>query len=264
MPELTPDLRALLTFLSLPPIPMLIVIVLGTLLVRRRPGWSRGMLCLGVLSLWLFSTEGMAQWLSLHVLRVPPALSEAQAQALRRQNAESHDVAVLVLGGGAAEMAPEYDRAELKQLSMERLRYGVWLAKRIGAPLGFTGGPGWNRTTPDMTEAELALRTVQEYGFKLRWVENQARDTRGNANYSVPLLLDDHIRTVVLVTHGFHMPRTLQNFERVAQGRLEFVTAPIGLRADAMSEVGDWLPSVGGLERSRYAVREWLALQVSH
>lgn len=264
MPEPTPELRSLLAFLALPPMPMLILIILGTLLVRRRPGWSRGLLGLGILSLWLACTEGTAQWLSLHVLHVPPPLTETQQQALRTRQESAHDVAVLVLGGGAVEWSPEYGRPELKPRSLERLRYGIWLSRRIGAPLGFTGGPGWNHDILDMSEAELAQRTALEYGLNLRWAENQARDTRANAAFSVPMLVGDHFNTVVLVTHGFHMPRTLRNFERVAQGRLQFVAAPMGLRADAMSEFSDWLPSVGGLERVRYAAREWLAIRVDH
>ncbi len=264
MLESTPVLRALLTFLALPPVPMLFLIIAGTLLLRRRPRWSRALLGLGVLSLWLACSEAGAQWLSRHLLHTPPPLSEAQLKALRAQQAASHDMAVLALGAGAIEWAPEYGRAELKPLSLERLRYGVWLSRQIGAPLGFTGGPGWNREVPDMTEAELAQRTVLEYGLNLRWAENQAHDTRGNAAYSVPLLIDSHIHTVLVVTHGVHMPRALRNFERVAEGKLQFVAAPMGLHADFRPELGDWLPNAKGLEHVRYAVYEWLAMRVDH
>jgi uncharacterized SAM-binding protein YcdF (DUF218 family) len=264
MPELTPETRILLTFFALPPMPMLMLIIIGALLQRRKPRWSRALLGLGIVSLWLACTEGTAQWLSLHALKVPPALGDAQQAALRRHEQESHDLAVLVLGGGAIEDVPEYGHSELKPISLERLRYGVWLARRLGAPLGFSGGPVRNEHTPGLTEAELAQRSSLEYGVNLRWAENRSRDTRGNAAYSVPLLLDDHIHTVVLVTHGFHMPRALRDFERVAQGRLEFVAAPMGLRADAMSELGDWLPSPSGLERVRYAAHELLGLLAGH
>ena len=264
MLEHTPELRALLTLLVLPPFPMLILIIIGTLLVRRKPGWSWALLGLGVVSLWLACTEVAAQWLSLHLLHVPPPLSEAQLKTLRARQAASHDMAVLVLGGGATPWAPEYERAELKPLSVERLRYGVWLSRQIGAPLGFTGGPGWNPDAPDMSEAELAQRTVLEYGLNLRWAENQARDTRGNARNSVPMLIDSNIHTVVLVTHGFHMPRTLRNFQREADGKLQFVTAPMGLHADFTPEFQDWMPNAKSLERVRYAAYEWLAARVDH
>ena len=264
MLEPTPELRALLIFLALPPVPMLILIIAGTLLLRRKPRWSRALLGLGVLSLWLSCSEAGAQWLSRHLVHVPLPLTEAQLKDLHTQQAASHDMAVLVLGGGATEWVPEYGRAELKPLSVERLRYGIWLSRQIGAPLGFTGGPGWNRDVPDMSEAELAQRTALEYGVNLRWAENQARDTRANAAYSVPLLIDARIHTVVLVTHGLHMPRTLRNFQQVANGKLQFVTAPMGLHSAFTPEFQDWLPNAKGLERVRYAVYEWLALRVDH
>jgi len=265
MSLLTPELRNLMTLLALPPVPMLILITIGTGLLRRRPRFSRALILLGVVTLWLFTTEGMAQWWSRHVLKVPAALTTEQLKSLRAQQGNGHDVAVLVLGGGALADAPEYGRAELKPLSLERLRYGAWLSRQLGAPLGFTGGIGWNQDHLDMSEAELAQRTVlEDYGINLRWAENQSRDTRQNAAYTVPLLLESHARTVVLVTHGFHMPRSLRAFEQEAQGRLNIVAAPMSLRSDAMSTWKDWAPSSTGFERCRYAVYERLGLLVGH
>jgi len=265
MSLLTPELRNLMTLLALPPVPMLLIITAGACLLRRRPRASRALILLGVLTLWLSMTEGMAQALSRHLLHVPPALGEAQIQVLRAQQSSNHDVAVLVLGGGAFAEVPEYGRAELKTTSNERLRYGVHLARRLSAPLGFSGGTGWNEDNLDMSEAELAQRTVQEdYGMNLRWAENQSRDTRQNAAYSVPLLLESHVGTLVLVTHGFHMPRSVRAFENEANGRLRIVAAPMALRSDAMSTWKDWTPSASGFERCRYAVYERLGLLAGH
>ncbi len=244
---------------------MLILIIAGAILLRRRPRLSRSLIGVGVVGIWLVCTEGAAQWWSLHALHVPPAMSKEQIQALHDQQAQSHDVAVLVLGGGALESTPEYDRPDLKPYSLERLRYGVWLSRKLAAPLGFTGGTGWNEQNYDMSEAELAQRTVlEENGLNLRWAENQSRDTRQNAAFSVPLLVADHVKTLVLVTHGFHMPRALRDFEQVSQGQLKIVVAPVGLRSDAMSEWRDWMPSSTGFERCRYAAYEQLGLLAGH
>ena len=265
MSLLTPELRNLMTLLVLPPVPMLIVITAAVCLLRGRPRLSRGLILLSVLALWLFTTEGMAQWLSRHMLHVPPALTESQIRALRAQQASSHDVAVLVLGGGAQADVPEYGRADLKPGTLERLRYGTWLSRQLGTPLGFTGGIGWNQDHVDMSEAELAQRTtLEEYGVNLRWAENQSRDTRQNAAYTLPLLLEDHVQTLVLVTHGFHMPRSLRAFEHEANGRLRIVAAPMSLRSDAMSTWKDWTPSSSGFERCRYAIYEQLGLLAGH
>ncbi|XHS77221.1 YdcF family protein [Burkholderiaceae bacterium UC74_6] len=254
-----------MTLLALPPVPMLLLITAGACLLRRRPRFSRTLILIGVLALWLSTTEGMAQWWSRHLLNVPPALSEAQIQTLRAQQSSGHDVAVLVLGGGAVADVPEYGRAELKQHTLERLRYGAWLSRQLGAPLGFTGGIGWNQDHIDMSEAELAQRTtLEDYGINLRWAENQSRDTRQNAAYTLPLLLESHVGTLVLVTHGFHMPRSVRAFEHEANGRLHILAAPMGLRSDAMSTWKDWAPSASGFERCRYAIYEQLGLLAGH
>jgi uncharacterized SAM-binding protein YcdF (DUF218 family) len=265
MSLLTPELRNLMTLLVLPPVPMLLVITAGACLLRAWPRVSRGLILLGVATLWLFTTESTAQWWSRHLLHVPGALSAPQIQALRTQQGSSHDVAVLVLGGGAEPEAPEYGRPELKPLSLERLRYGAWLSRQLGSPLGFTGGIGWNQEHMGVSEAELAQRTViEDYGMNLRWAENQSRDTRQNAAYTMPLLLESHVGTLVLVTHGLHMPRALRAFEQAAGGRMRIVAAPMDLRSDAASSWKDWTPSASGFERCRYAVYEQLGLLAGH
>ncbi len=262
MPSLTPEQRGLLTLLLLPPVPLLLLLALGAGLLRKHRRTGRTLLVLGFLALWLSYTEGAAQWLGLRVLHRPAALEPQQIAELRAEQASRHDVAVLVLGAGALPWVPEYGRAELKPLSLERLRYGVWLSRQLDAPLGFTGGVGFRQVA---SEAELAQRTVvEDYGSTLRWVESRSQDTRQNAAYSVPMLEADGMRKIVLVTHASHMPRALRDFERVAQGRMDLAVAPISVRNDAMSEFADWVPSASGYERFRYVCYELLGLLAGH
>jgi len=265
MLTLTPEQRGLLTLLLLPPVPLLLLIALGAGLLRSHRKTGRTLLALGFLALWLSFTEGTAQWLGLHLLHRPAALEPQEIASLRAEQAARHDVAVLVLGGGALPWVPEYSRAELKPTSLERLRYGVWLSRQLEAPLGFTGGNGWNENNWKMSEADLAQRTVAEdYGSQLRWMEGRSRDTRQNAAYSVPLLEADGVRKIVLVTHAAHMPRALRDFQRASQGRIALVPAPMSVRDDAMSEVFDWMPSANGYERFRYVCYELLGLLAGH
>jgi uncharacterized SAM-binding protein YcdF (DUF218 family) len=265
MPELTPELRSLLTPLLLPPVPLLVLTGCGAALLRKHRRSGRLLLGLGLIGLWLSCTEGAAQWLGLHLLHRPPALSQQDLLALRAEQQTRHDLAVLVLGGGALPWAPEYGRSELKPGSLERLRYGVWLSRQLDAPLGFTGGVGWREMGRGLSEAELAGRTVAEdYGLKLRWMETRSHDTRENAANSVPLLAADGIRKIVLVTHATHMPRAQRDFERAAQGRVTLLAAPVSVRDDAMSELSDWLPSSSGYERFSYDCYEFLGLLAGH
>ena len=51
-------------------------------------------------------------------------------------------VAIVILGGGSEPFAPEYGVSSLQAASLERLRYGLWLAGETGAPVAFSGGVG--------------------------------------------------------------------------------------------------------------------------
>lgn len=262
-PDLLHALKPWLLVLLLPPMPFFLPLLAaaGLGLWRRHWQFGRALVGLSLLGLWLSCAEGTGQWLVLHGLRAPPALSAAAIKALR----DKGDVAVLVLGGGARLDVPEYSGPNLSLITQERLRYGVWLARQIDAPLGYSGGIGWSARHLTVSEASVAVRSAkEEYGLPLRWAEGQSRDTRENARLSLVLLKADGIKTVVLVTHDLHMPRAQQAFVDAAAGEMTIVAAPVGLHRDAMSELTDWMPSGEGLSRVRYAVYEWLALRAGH
>ena len=249
--------KALLTLLLLPPVPPLLLVLGGALLLRRRPraGWP--LLLAGVALLWLLACTGTAQALKQRLLQPPPALAAADLQALRGAEA----TAVVVLGAGRRALAPEYGGGSLSGLSVERLRYGLWLGARTGLPVAFSGGVGPGQ--PDgPTEAALAAQTAaQEFGQPLRWVEDRSRDTRQNAQLTLALLRPQGVARIVLVTHDFHMRRALRNFERAAAGSgasLQIVPAPLGLPQPGSFTAGDWTPSGAGLHANWVVLREWL------
>jgi uncharacterized SAM-binding protein YcdF (DUF218 family) len=253
-----------LTALLLPPVPLLLLIVVGARLILRRRGLGWTLVLLGVLALGLLSTRGAAVILRDQVLRPPPALDEANLEALKRQVRAGEPIAIVVLGGGRRAFAPEYGVADLETASLERLRYGIWLARRTGAPLGFSGGVGWEaggrQRGSAATEAEIAARIArQEHDLPLRWVDSESRDTRENAILMVGQLQRAQVRTVVVVTHGWHMPRALHQFTAAAGDGLRVVPAPMGAVLLTHRFVPDWLPSGEGALESRRALRELLA-----
>jgi len=259
------NVKLLLLVLLLPPTPWLLAIVVGAWLMRRRPRLARGLILTGALAIWLSCCEATAQLLSTAVLRVPAALTSAEIQTLRQQSAARQDIAVLVLGGGADEYAPEYGGPALKPWTMQRLQYGVWLARRIGAPLGFSGGIGWTARRLKVSEAALAERAAaDDFALPLRWAEASSRDTRENAHNSLPILAAAGVHTVVVVTTGMHMSRALRDFRDELPAGMRLVAAPVWLRGDAESEVFDWCPSFHGLERVQYASYEILAWLAGH
>lgn len=258
------ELKPLLSTLLLPPVPLLLLVLLaGRLLAtgRRVAGWL--LLSLAVSGLWLACCAGVGAALERWWLRPPPALAEARLAALRAPASGKPGPVVVILGGGRESLAPEYGESHLSARSMQRLHYGLWLARRLNAPVLFSGGTGLAQAGGP-AEADIAARIAErDYGRRLRWVETASRDTRENAAASLRLLAEQPPTAIVLVTHGWHMRRAQRAFEEAAQRNgqpLQVVPAPIGL-APAVDRRGlAWLPTQEGFEQVRRTVREGLGL----
>ncbi len=249
--------KPLLTALVLPPVPLLLLLLVGARLIPARRIWGWLVILASVASLWLAACTGTAELLSQFVLRPPPALSADRIKALKAQ--ATPPTAIVVLGGGIEPFAPEYRASNLRYPSLERLRYGLWLSRETALPLAFSGGVGWNQ--PDANpEAGIAERiAATEFSLPLKWVEDKSRDTRENAGRSVALMKQSGIKHIVLVTHGWHMPRALRAFRAAAAGAVQIEAAPMGLAHNVELPVLTWVPTAAGTTDVRHVLRELLA-----
>lgn len=247
--------KPVLTALLLPPVPFLLLMLIGARLIVARRGLGWMLVLLGAALVWLGSCTGSARLLAQVALHPPPALTAEQLRALR---APTGTTAIIVLGGGMEPFAPEYGAANLQQHSLERLRYGIWLSRETGLPLAFSGGVGWAQPGA-VPEARIAARiATNEFGRPLKWVEDQSRDTRENAARSVALLRAAGVRHIVLVTHGWHMPRALRAFKAAAGADIRIDAAPMGLARDTETPVLTWMPTTKGITDVRHVLREVL------
>ncbi len=121
--------KHLLGNLLLPPVPWLVLVLLGTWQMARRRRGGAAAAVFGVVLLWLSACSGTGYWLSKALLSPPPAVSPQRIEALRALAKTGSKVAIVVLGGGTEPFAPEYGASNLAPSSAERLRYGVWLAR---------------------------------------------------------------------------------------------------------------------------------------
>ena len=252
--------KALLAALLLPPVPLLLMVLVGTIIVPRRRRFGSFIVVLGVALLWLGACTGVAQFLSRSVLRPPVALTPSRIQALKTEGQQKRATAIVVLGGGMEPYAPEYGVSNLHRASLERLRYGIWLGRATGLPVAFSGGTG-HAQAQGRPEAEIAARiAAEEFGRPLRWTEERSRDTRENAAQSIALLRRSGIDHVVLVTHGWHMPRALRDFREAAAGNMRIEAAPMGLAQDNELPVLRWIPSSRGFADTRNVLHELVGL----
>lgn len=253
--------KPVLTALALPPVPLLLLALIGARLILPRRGLGWLLVILSIVLLWLSTCAGAAY--ALQQLLLPPstALGFDRIRELKAEVAAKAPVAIIVLGAGAEPLAPEYGVSNLNAHSLERLRYGVWLGRETGAPVGFAGGIGWSAAADGTPEARVAARiAADEYGRPLRFVEDESRDTRESAARMVAMLKSAGIRHCVLVTHGYHMTRSMRAFEAAAAGSgMRVEPAPIGLARRVERPMFDWLPSERGFAKVRQVLRETYA-----
>lgn len=247
------ELKPLLTALALPPAGPLLLALLGLLLMARR--WLAGAILslLGIGALWFLSCNAVGVGLAHTLL--------PQVKPLNVRSAEMANVqAIVILGGGVLGQAPEYGLAQPSAATLERVRYGAWLARQTKKPLAFAGGVGWAagpNTTPEADVARTVLK--DDYGLELRWADSRSRDTAENATRMAQAMRGDRIQRIALVTHASHMPRAVAAYQKAG---FQVTPAPTGWPAPRERELLEWLPSVHGLELSRSVLREWLGRQL--
>ncbi len=227
----------------LPPLNPLWLGAVGLWLLARRPRLGRSLIGIALLGLWLLCTPFVAQRL-LATLEVPYApITGDEAEA------------IVVLGGGLRYGAVEFDGgATLNARTLERVRYGAWLWRKTGKPLLVTGG------APDGEQAEgTSMRAAleREFGVPVAWVESRSANTRENARFSAELLKSAGIGRIYLVSHAWHLPRAIPEFEREG-----FTVIAAGTGYQPVCGLGffDFFPSASALASSFYAFHEWIGL----
>lgn len=256
------DWKPVVAALLLPPVPLLLMLMLAWWWQRRHPALATALLMTAVLGLW-FSHCQITGELMERQFAVAPTLSTQRLTELRRGTADVR-TAIVVLSGGVRPLASEYGESHPAARSMERLQYGLWLARQIPAPLLIAGGTDWGQRDGPAGSAVLARIAGRDLGRSVRWIETESHDTRGMARFSLQQLQKDGIAQVVLVTHGWHMRRALRAFTEEAAHAdmpLKLVPAPMGLVADRLlPPMQRWAPTTEGYQRVRQALREWIGL----
>lgn len=231
------------TTLLLPPLLLLLVSIacaVGLLVLRRgRRGLAALILAAGLGQL-LLATPYVSVSLRLSLQRDVPDRIDPTGPPPK---------AIVVLGADAVRTE---DGDEVGPLTLERLRAGARLARATGLPLLVTGGPAGPDRPP---HAVLMARVLkEEFGLSPRWVEPDAADTAGNAVRSVVMLREDGIVAAHVVTHAWHMPRTLEAFAREG-----FTALPAPVRRERPPEgrLVEWIPRPDHLGQSWLALREW-------
>lgn len=225
-----------------PPVVLVVLSLAGAFIALR---WRRIGIALVILSsatLYLLATPLVASWLLHNIeLGIPESAELGSAQA------------IVVLGGGVhlGEGASAPDT--LGPLSLERVVYAAEAYRKLHLPLAVSGG----RIFPARTAEAALMRAALERDFDVpvTWSDDQSRTSYENALYTARLLNPEHIATVVVVTHAWHLPRALWAFERAGLHALPWPAPRDFVR---LQRVDDVLPSIAALPDSAHALHEMI------
>ncbi len=234
------SVNTVFTALILPPASLALAALLALLLLRGRVGRALALLALFALVLLSLPVVSMALLASLDV--PPDARAGPSPQA------------IVVLGGDVDRLA-DPPGATLGSLSLERVRAGAALHRRSGLPVLVSGG--MVDDLPLTVGALMAESMVADFDVPVRWTEAASPTTWENAEYSAALLAAAGIGRVHLVTHAWHMRRSLLAFRRAG---IDAVPAPVRRDPWPSLRAGEFLPRTSAWVNSFYAMHEWVGL----
>lgn len=230
--------------LLLPPANLLLVGLLGVFfLARRRATLGKVLIIMSMGGLWLLSLPLVSD--ALIESLTPPY------QALRPEDAD----AIVILGGGRQRDDIEYGGDTAKDVTLERLRYGAYIAKKLDKPILVTGG---KPTGGALSEARVMANILEaEFHRPVRWLEERSNNTIDNARFTAKILLESGIKRIYLVSHGWHLKRAIPQFERLG---LTVIPAGFNYMPDGPLNPLHFLPSADSLAESAYATHEWIGI----
>jgi uncharacterized SAM-binding protein YcdF (DUF218 family) len=235
--------KSLAIALLVPPTSLLFVALAGLLIEWRFRRVGRTLVWIGVLGLLILAMPAVGNSLLVALERdlplTPPADQPPQA--------------IVILGGDIQRGQIQAPVLHLGLLSLERVRAGAILARRTRLPILVTGGK--LRETDPPIAALMADSLAHDFQVPARWIEAASRDTWENAHLSATILRDQGIRSIYLVTNGWHMRRAIVAF---ADSGITVTAAPTRLDRVPTPLVGDFIPDVGGWRSSYYAMHEWI------
>lgn len=241
-------LRSFLKLSLLPPLNIVWMLIVG-MIFKTTMGW---LAWVALIFLYLLSVAPVANLLARGLEIYPPVDIGVCKKA----------DAMVLLGAGRPRSSPELEGYQPTPLSLERIRYTALLHRQCEVPILVAGGG-------KRPESEMMVRVLKnDYNVDVTWIETQSTSTRQNARNSQKLLSKE-LRgkklpgkeqvVVVLITHAWHMPRSVLSFERVG---FKVIPAPMSFASKEIPwQKGTyWIPRVRNLRVSELALHEYLGL----
>ena len=242
------SLSVLPSALLIPPLNLLPLGLAGLLASLRWPRLGRAVMGIAIVGLFVFSMPAVSGLLmvSLEVglpRTIPPP--------------DGHPPSAIVILSGNAAHGDRFGGITpgtgIGDLTLQRMYAGAQLHHRFDLPVLVTGGPLEFNAPPI---AALMARDLQdELDTPVQWIELRADDTWENAEFSAAMLHHDGIDRAYIVTHPWHMRRALMAFSHFG---IDAIPAPPNFDRMPGFNLQDFVPHVGALADSYFAMHEWI------
>ncbi|MBF0416017.1 MAG: YdcF family protein [Magnetococcales bacterium] len=248
-------LAKIVTFLISPLGTSLFLALVGWILTyRKQYRWALRVNALAILWLLLWSMPLASRWLR--------GVIESPFPLVAIENVPTAQ-AIVVLGGGIIPSQQKGNPPNLNQAG-DRMWHAARLYHAGKAPILILSGG--NFFPPYLTSEAEAMRIfMHDLGVpdNAMILEDRSRTTKENALYTLPMLQERHIHSVLLVTSAMHMRRALLLFNTAGIQVIPTAIDHEGLNvSDPTSySVLDWhnaIPDSGSLEGSGRAIKEWV------
>ena len=241
-------MQTLLKIWLIPPAINIVAILIGVFLLRRFFKTGVVLILLSVTSLYLLSTPAISSRLG-HSLEIH--------RAVKLENLPQNENLYIVVAGASHYVnAEEFGRSSPNAAGLVRLQYAAYLHHRTGLPILLTGGPLDGHTE---SHAEVLANSLEQvYKIDSLLLETKSKNTLENAVLSAELLAQKDVKTILLVTHSYHMKRSKLLFEYAG---FEVIPAPTQL--SDIYDLDDWLfwmPNTTSLYHSSRVIYEYIGI----
>jgi len=158
-------------------------------------------------------------------------------------------------GRGTYSAAPEYAGDTVSSTTLVRLRYGAKLYRDIKKPVLLSGGMPQGHAISEAMQMKKVLE--QEFNIPAQWIEEESANTLESARNSYRLLHQSGIKRIYLVTHAWHMPRSLRAFQAAG---FEVIPAPTAFTTRNKADLLAFVPSAGALQDSQIFLHEAIGM----
>jgi uncharacterized SAM-binding protein YcdF (DUF218 family) len=233
-------LSSIISAFLLPPLNLIVLALLGALLLRRYPSWGKRMIAASIVLLWICSMPAVGNLL----------LAWLEQDANTPISEMHRGQAIIILAGGRNYDVAEFGGDTTDKYTLERVRLGALIQRNTGIPILITGGKPDNDET---SEAVLMQKALTEFSATTNWIEQEAMNTAQNAAFSARMLANDQVKDIILVTHGWHMPRARAAFERAG---FRVLPSGAGRHKQGSYTLLHFLPSAEGMHHTQIFMHE--------